>query len=56
MIEPVSEDLARAKKVPGGGGGQQVTFVKVDLGVGVGMGPVVARELALRPLRCLAFS
>ena len=42
MIELVSEELARATKVPGGGGGQQVAFVKVHLGVG--MGSVVARE------------
>jgi hypothetical protein len=43
MIEPVFEELARAKRVPdGGGGGQQVVFVKVDLGVG--MPSVVTRE------------
>ena len=35
MIEPVFEELARSK-------GQQVAFVKVDLGVG--MGSMVARE------------
>jgi hypothetical protein len=41
MIEPVFEELARAKaKAPGGG--QRVAFVKVDLGVGMGL--VVARE------------
>jgi len=37
MIEPVFEELARTK-----GQGQQVAFVKVDLGVG--MGSMVARE------------
>ena len=36
MIEPVFEELARSK------GQQQVAFVKVDLGVG--MGSMVARE------------
>ena len=41
MIQPVFEELARAKaKAPGGG--QRVAFVKVDLGVGMGL--VVARE------------
>ena len=37
MIEPVFEELARAKAK-----GQQVAFVRVDLGVG--MGSAVARE------------
>lgn len=39
MIEPAFEELARTKTAAGGGG---VAFVKVDLGVG--MGVMVARE------------
>ncbi|KAI0300183.1 PUL domain-containing protein [Russula brevipes] len=45
MIEPVFEELARAKGSGAGKaaeGAQQVAFVKVDLGVG--MGSMVARE------------
>jgi desumoylating isopeptidase 1 len=41
MIEPVFEELARAK-MSQGGNGDRVAFVKVDLGVG--MGGMVARE------------
>ena len=37
MIELVFEGLARAKKVPRSSG-QHVTFVKVDLGIGMGVG------------------
>ena len=39
MVEPVFEELARAKAKAEG---QQVAFLKVDLGVG--MGSAVARE------------
>ncbi|KAI0248568.1 PPPDE putative peptidase domain-containing protein [Lactifluus subvellereus] len=42
MIEPVFEELARAKKAGGKERGDGVAFVKVDLGVG--MGVMVARE------------
>jgi desumoylating isopeptidase 1 len=51
MIEPVFEELARAKMTKGGAG-RRVAFVKVDLGVG--MGVTVAREhnVAATPTFC----
>jgi desumoylating isopeptidase 1 len=42
MIEPVFEELARAKTSKGKGGGDRVAFVKVDLSVG--MSTMVASE------------
>jgi thiol-disulfide isomerase/thioredoxin len=50
MIEPVFEELARSK---GQGQQQQVTFVKVDLGVG--MGSMVAHEYGVAATPTLGF-